>query len=342
MIVSVTPNPSVDRTLVVDHLVRGEVVRAGRAQVDPGGKGINVVRVLTANGVPAIAVLPVGGAEGRQLVDLLTTAGIRTHRTPITGAIRANVSIVEPDGTVTKLNEAGPVLTRAEVTALLDATRACAADAGWVVCCGSLPDGVGDDFTADVVRSAQAVGARAAVDTSGAPLLAALPAGPDLIKPNLEELADAVGEPVVTLGDAVAAAQQLRSRGACNVLASLGADGAILVSEGLRLHAEASVSHPVSAVGAGDATLAGFLTRTDPVQALRAAVAWGAAAVQLPGSTMPGPADIHLDRVRVTDDLDLTRPLHRWQRGDDLARTPRAEPAPLGSASPGTDKRSRT
>lgn len=320
MIVTVTPNPSVDRTLEVDRLHRGHVVRSHSVQVDPGGKGINVVRALVGNGVHAVAVVPVGGAEGRQLVDLLHERDITPRVVPIAGANRANIALVEPDGTVTKINEPGPTITTVEIEALITATATAAIGASWVVTCGSLPDGAPDDLHARIVAQAHAAGARVAVDTSGPPLLAALAARPDLVKPNLDELAEAVGAQVATLGEAVDAAHRLQALGARQVLASLGPDGAILVGDGVVLHASCHVQRPVSSVGAGDSSLAGFLTSDDPVTALRTAVAFGAAAVQLPGSSLPNPHDLHPEDVRVTDDLDRDRPLTGPRRDEERPR----------------------
>src|SRR5690606_6852750 len=145
--------------------------------------------------------------------------------------------------------------------------------------------------------------------TSGAALRAAVPAGPDLIKPNREELAEAVGGPVDTIADVVEAAGELRDRGARAVLVSLGAEGAVLVDDDGVLTGEAPVARPNSTVGAGDALLAGFLAggARGPA-ALAEALAWGAAAVRLPASRMPGEADIRRDNVRIRPRPVLTRP----------------------------------
>src|SRR5919106_2628337 len=102
VIVTLTANPSVDRTLEIPALERGEVVRATAARVHPGGKGVNVARALVANGISARAVLPTGGREGDQLLDLLSSRGVAVVPVPIAGPIRENVTVVEPDGTVTK------------------------------------------------------------------------------------------------------------------------------------------------------------------------------------------------------------------------------------------------
>jgi 1-phosphofructokinase len=311
MIVTLTPNPSVDRTVEVAELVRGAVLRATSAHVDPGGKGVNVARALAANGRKAVAVLPCGGSEGSQLTALLEPEGISVVPVAIRGAIRANISVTEPDGTVTKLNEPGPELSPDEVAALVAATvDAARADAAWVVCSGSLPRGVPERFYAELIPALRATGARVVVDTSGPALTAAIPARPDLIKPNREELAEEAGQPVGTLGEALRAAEILRARGAGTVLASLGADGALLVDDTGSYYGEARVETVRGAVGAGDATLAGFLAGggSGP-EALAEALAWGAAAVSLPGSRMPRPDDLRRPAVHIHDHLDQGRVL---------------------------------
>lgn len=311
MIVTVTPNPSLDRTLEVERLRRGEVLRSHARRVEPGGKGINVARALHAHGHEVLAVMPCGGGEGEQLVGLLTEQGLTPVIVPIAGHVRANVTIVEPDGTVTKVNEPGPTLDEDEIERLL-ATVAGGHDATWVVGSGSLPPGCPIELFAAMTERAHEGGSRVVIDSSGTPLAAALAARPDLVKPNLEELAEVTGLPVRTVGEAIAAAQLLRERGVATVLASLGEDGALLVDDLGALHAHLEVVAPRSSVGAGDATLAGYLTAVDAGRehALRVAVAFGAAAVALPGSQMPRPSDVRPDLVEVVEPRDLDRVLH--------------------------------
>ena len=146
-------------------------------------------------------------------------------------------------------------------------------------------------------------GVRVAVDTSGAALLAAVDAGPDLVKPNRQELAAAVGTPLNSLGDVIAAAEKLRSRGVKAVLASLGADGAVLVDDSGAVFGTAEAIDPMSTVGAGDALLAGFLAAgAQGPEALIEGMAWARAAVGLPGSQMPGPRDVSREGIRVVRD----------------------------------------
>ncbi|NMH98780.1 1-phosphofructokinase [Pseudonocardia acidicola] len=307
MIVTVTPNPSLDRTIELARLQRGQVLRARSVRLDPGGKGVNVARALNAAGIETVAALPSGRAPGGRLSELLDAHGVRAVTVPISGATRTNITLVEPDGTTTKINESGPVLTAAEVVELADQAAELSTGASWLVSCGSLPAGISESFHADLVRRARRAGTRVAVDASGAPLRAACAAAPDLVKPNHDELAELVGRTLSSLGDVLAAARELRSGGVGAVLVSLGAGGAVLVDATGEYHAATPPITVRSTVGAGDATLAGFLAAGgDGPEALRLAVAYGAAACRLPGSAMPGPHDIHIDDVRVVGTPDAS------------------------------------
>jgi 1-phosphofructokinase len=300
VIVTFTANPSVDRTFEVEELVRGAVMRARSIRVDGGGKGVNVTRALAGNGHRSVAVLPSGGAEGVQLLSLLAVENLLVRAVPVRAAIRANVTIVEPDGTTTKINEPGPHLSAREVSRLTTALLSAAAGAEWAVLSGSLPPGVPEDLYATLTVQLRAQGVRVALDTYGAPLRIALAAGPDVIKPNRSELADASGCDVDHVSDALAASERLRALGARTVLASLGSGGAVLVDATGSYHAGAAVTAR-STVGAGDALLAGFLAAGGAgPQALLEAVAWGTAAVSLPGSQMPTPAEIDRATVLIT------------------------------------------
>ncbi|MFJ3663951.1 1-phosphofructokinase [Streptomyces sp. NPDC090119] len=310
MILTVTPNPSLDRTYEVPALERGEVIRASGERMDPGGKGVNVSRAVAAAGRRTLAVLPLGGAPGALIAELLDAQGIEVAPVPVAGATRSNIALAEADGVLTKINAPGPELTAAEEESLLDTVRTHSADADWIACCGSLPLGLAPSWYADVVARAHSGGARIALDTSGPALLQALRARPDVVKPNAEELSAAVGRPLATVGDAVKAAEELRAMGARAVLASLGADGQLLVQDEGAWFGTARVAAVRSNVGAGDSSLAGFLIAggSGP-EALASAVAHGAAAVQLPGSVMPTPADLDLASVTVTSDVPVDRVL---------------------------------
>ncbi|CAM5296126.1 Tagatose-6-phosphate kinase [Streptomyces tendae] len=142
MILTVTPNPSLDRTYEVPSLDRGEVVRATGERVDPGGKGVNVSRAVTAAGQRTVAVLPLGGAPGALVADLLDAQGIEVAPVPITGPTRSNIALAEADGVLTKINAPGPELSPAERELLLETVRRQSPGADWIACCGSLPRGL--------------------------------------------------------------------------------------------------------------------------------------------------------------------------------------------------------
>jgi 1-phosphofructokinase len=320
MIVTVTPNPGLDRTIEVPRLRPGELHRVRRATVEPGGKGINVARVLAAHGVATQAVFPAGSAEGEALVAMLAH-DIESKLVTIATPLRVNVAIVEPGGQVTKFNEEGPELTASDSRSLLLAVREAARGAGWVVSCGSLPRGLAPDFHAEVVGAAHAEGAWAAVDTSGEALELALLAKPDLVKPNRDELEEAVGwSPIDTFGDAISAARELVVRGAGRVLASLGSAGALLVDRTSALYGIAPCNHVQSTVGAGDSLLAGFLAAgTSAQEALRQAVEWAAQSVSTRGNVVVARGRIAEGAAGiVTTAIDLSRRIDQGPLGIEL------------------------
>ena len=306
MIVTVTPNPSIDRTIEIDRLERGALMRARRSTAEAAGKGVNVSCALATQGVTTLAVLPLAADSAttylRLLADATTIAAV-----PIAGSIRVNVSLVEADGTVTKVNEPGPVLDGADVDALLSAAER-VADAAWVLGCGSLPPNTPVDFYARLALLGSR-DRRVAIDTSGEALSAAVSAGVALIKPNHAELEDLAGRPLATVGDAVAGARELVDRGCAAVLVSLGADGALYVDADAAVHAEAPIPDAVNTVGAGDALLAGFVAAGGGKAGLVSAIAWSVAAVRSHGSRMCPVTAADRAAVVVHDRLDLERRL---------------------------------
>ncbi|SDM87143.1 1-phosphofructokinase family hexose kinase [Actinomyces ruminicola] len=342
MIITLTPNPSLDRTVTLaGPLVRGGVNRLQSVTTEPGGKGLNVARVLARSGQEVTAILP--APERDPLVaalEALDAPGLSAVAVDVAGAVRVNTAVTEPDGTTTKLNEPGAVLSGAEVAAVEEAlseavtahTPLAGADAAapaedahsWAILSGSLPPGAPTDWYARLIgllRQA-APGLRIAVDTSDAPLAAlaaALPdAAPDLIKPNGEELGQLAGLPAerataleqgALAGDYAPVAQAARvlvDRGVGAVLATLGGAGAVLVTAEGAWRATAPAVPVISTVGAGDSSVAGYILAdvrgADAPERLATAMAYGSAAAGLPGTTLPGPADLP-DQVAVVTPL---------------------------------------
>lgn len=312
MIVTLTANPSFDRSVPLPGpLVRGAVQRAVAAGTsEPGGKGVNVSRALVAAGLETVAVLP--GDATDPMVLALQAIGIETATTPIGASIRQNVTLTEPDGTTTKVNEPGPTLDADQRAAIRELVAGRSHGARWLVLAGSTPPGVGDDWYAELIAAARELSPqlRVAIDSSGAPLRAAVESGQpiDLIKPNGDELAELLGR---TDGEAIEAdpalaadlAGGLVARGIGAVLLTLGGAGAVLVTGEGAWFAGAPRITARSTVGAGDSALAGYLiaesSGADPAARLAQAVAHGSAAAALPGSAVPALADTRPGDVTV-------------------------------------------
>jgi 1-phosphofructokinase len=311
-VVTLTANPSLDRTLdLPGPLVAGGIIRLAGGGTEPGGKGVNVARAIAAAGRSAVSVLPAAASD--PIVTALRALGLELATVPVQTPVRTNYTLVDPEGTTTKLNEPGAALSDATRAALTGVLHGHAAGAAWVVLSGSLPPSTPVDWYAELVRSLRDTGARVAVDTSEGPLLALLSAGPDaaphLLKPNAEELAQLAGvaeddvlrDPEATL----AAVRSLHDRGVSEVLLTLGADGALLSrADGEVWSARPPAVTVRSTVGAGDSSLAGYvlahLAGAPPAERLRTAVAYGAASASLPGSAVPTPAQVDVAAVRVT------------------------------------------
>ena len=313
MIVTVTLNPSLDRTLRVPELVVGEVLRVAETRTDPGGKGVNVSRALEAHGTATRAVLPVGGAVGTALTALLAKAGVDAVAVPVAGASRSNVTVVEPDGTTTKLNEPGPELSALEIDAVVAAATRDLGAGDWVVAAGSITPGAPDDVYARLADAAHARGARIALDSSGEAFKAGLAASPDLVKPNNLELGELLGRTLGSLGEVREGCEQLVADGVGTVLCSLGADGALLVRADGAWYGRGPKVAVRNTVGAGDSLLAGYLHAlvggASAPDALREGLAWAAAAVSTLGTGVPPTELIRPEEVVISTTFDSAQRL---------------------------------
>lgn len=329
MILTLTPNPSLDTTIELPcPLTPGDVHRASGGHTDPGGKGVNISRALAASGAETLALLP--GDPGDPMLTALEHVAVPHQNVPIGAPLRTNVTVTDPAGTTTKINEAGPAFTRAAAETLIELINYQADHAWWVALAGSLPPGTPADFYAQIihrVRDTHDAAPRIAVDASGDALIQAVSAGPDLIKPNAEELielhrslygiqsTDGITSDEVEADADLAArlVQQLQPCGVRAALVTLGARGAVYIpapapeDDQPVLRATGPPLAARSTVGAGDAALAGFLiaasARFCVAECLRHAMAHGRAAATLPGSTMPAPENLRLGDV-VVDELN--------------------------------------
>jgi 1-phosphofructokinase family hexose kinase len=299
MIVTVTLNTALDRSLTVPTLQLGQRHRASEVLTLAGGKGINVARALKRLDVPVVATGLTGGRTGTRIVEELTAEAILNDFVRIRDESRTSTLVVDPtSGTQTEINEWGPKVTESELEMLMDKLRYLSRGAEAVVFAGSLPRGVSEAFYADAVRDLGRRGVRVALDTEGEPLRRGLEAEPWLVSPNQHEAEQLVGQELFDDEDFVMALEAIAELGARNVHITLEDGCFALIREDRHVRRYRAVVprlEPVSVVGAGDALLAQWLISTlegaSAEVAVRLAAAAGAASVLEVGAGRFDPAE---------------------------------------------------
>jgi 1-phosphofructokinase len=269
-VVTVTPNPALDQTVRVAGLTLGDVNRAESLELNAGGKGINVAGCLADYGFAPIATGLLGDDDRAAFDAMFAAKRIADRFVRVPGRARINVKLVDPvRGETTDINLPAAGVTLADADALIARLRELAVPGRWFVLAGSLPPGLDAGFYPRATALLRGAGARIALDTSGAPLAVALAARPDalpdLVKPNQDELAAALGRALNSEAEVLEAACALAGRGIARVVVSLGARGALGVTAepgaaGWRVFRATPPAVPVaSTVGAGDALVAGLV-----------------------------------------------------------------------------------
>ncbi|MFJ6667870.1 MULTISPECIES: 1-phosphofructokinase family hexose kinase [unclassified Streptomyces] len=285
MILTVTLNTALDITYRVRSLRPHASHRISEVIERPGGKGVNVARVLAALGHEVTVTGFAGGSTGRAVRDgLAGTGGPADALVPVAGATRRTIAVVdELSGDTTQLNEPGPQIAPAEWAAFLDRYAELLSGASAVALCGSLPPGVPVGAYAGLIRTARSLGVPVLLDTSGEPLRRGVAARPDLIKPNADELAELTGS-----HDPLRATEDARRRGARTVIASLGPNGLLATTPEGRWRATPPGRVHGNPTGAGDsavaALLSGLVTRLPWPTRLAHAIALSAATVRAPAA----------------------------------------------------------
>ncbi|MET7682617.1 1-phosphofructokinase family hexose kinase [Streptomyces sp. NPDC005423] len=257
MILTVTLNTALDLTYRVRELRPHGSHRVLEVTERPGGKGLNVARVLAALGHEVTVTGFTGGATGHVVKEQLArTTGVFDALVPVAGATRRTIAVVDGrTGDTTQLNEPGPTVDRAEWSALQEAYGQLLGSASVVALCGSLPPGVPVGAYAGLIRSARAAGVPVLLDTSGEPLRRGVAARPDIVKPNADELAELTGSHEPLRG-----AQDARRRGARAVVASLGPRGLLALTPEGRWQAAPPTRVRGNPTGAGDSAVAGLVS----------------------------------------------------------------------------------
>lgn len=292
MILCVCPSPAVDVTYHVETLALGATNRVGAVAHRPGGKAINVARVLATLGERVRVLAPLHGTTGAEVADALTELGIPVEAVPSAVPTRRTVTIVDATGAATVLSEPARVGGWSDLSARFAALVTLAQA---VVISGSLPVDAPPDALAELVEQAHTHGRPVVVDTSGAALGAVMPARPTLVKPNAHELAELTGD-----ADPRDAASHLARTHGIGVVASLGPNGLVAADERGAWHARPARPLDGNPTGAGDAVVAALargLTRGESLPDMLAdAVALSAAAVLQPHAGDVHPADIDAQR----------------------------------------------
>ena len=304
-ILTLTLNPALDLTVQLPLLAPGQVNRSDEMHTHAAGKGVNVAQVLADLG-HQLTVSGFLGEDNLQAFEtLFAKRGFTDAFVRVPGETRSNIKLAESDGRITDINGPGPRVSEAAQQALLDRLDQIAPGHDAVVIAGSLPRGVNPQWLREMIQRLKKRGLKVALDTSGDALRAGLAAGPWLIKPNTEELAQALGCEVVSVGAQAEAASRLHAHGIEHVVISDGADGVNWFSVGSAMHASPPKVSVVSTVGAGDSLLAGMLhgllSADTPEQTLRTATAIAAMAVTQIGFGIGDTAQLaHLEQgVRV-------------------------------------------
>jgi 1-phosphofructokinase family hexose kinase len=287
LIVTLTINPAIDRTISVDRLAFEDRARISSSRESAGGRGINASSVIHSFGGPTLAVLTSGGDKGKRLEALLERSGFPVAVVPIQNEIRTDLTITDRHGLTIHLNEAGPELSAAEVAQVDKTVREALDRAAWLMLCGSLPPGVPPSFYGKLIASARKKKVKTLLHTSGEALREGIEARPSVVTPNQQEAGRLLGRTLLTSTQFLEAAEQVRQMGAESVVLSLGSRGAVgAFADGLL----AAASPPVDSVcpiGSGDALAAAYawavLRKNTPAEAMRWGVAAGTASARLPG-----------------------------------------------------------
>ncbi len=278
MILTLTINPAVDRTVLVDHLVfedRGYILSRSEAA---GGRGINASRVLNSFGAKTTAILTAGGETGAKIQALLEGDRFPSFAVPIHNESRTNLTISDKQGLTVKLNELGAALDEAEIRALKDMVEVRMKKASWLMLCGSLPPGVPPHLYCELVDLARKSNVRTLLDTDGDALLHGLESHPTVVTPNQQEAERLLNRALLTRSQFIDAVQRIKAMGPESVILSLGSRGVVATDGGDLLEALPPRVDALCPIGAGDALAAAFVWAMERKRPFDDAIRWGVAA----------------------------------------------------------------
>lgn len=308
MIRTVCLNPAIDKTIQVPGFTLDAVNRVTELRADAGGKGINVSKVVKELGGSSVAYALLAGDAGKTIRNMVEAAGIEVKAVEVEGETRTNTKIVDQQlHTNTDVNEPGPQVTEADLTALLDVLVADIQAGDTVILAGSIPAGAPVDTYATWVKACKDAGAKVFLDADGEVLAHGIDAGPSMIKPNDHELSGMVGRDLDTLDKIDAAAREIMAGGVEWVTVSMGGEGALFVTPEKSYKASSPKVKVGSTVGAGDSVVAAIAYAQDNgldiIETIKLAVATGSANVSMSG-TQAAPrtlVDSLIDQVGIAE-----------------------------------------
>ena len=287
MIVTLTINPAIDRTISVDRLAFEDRAYINSSRESAGGRGVNASWVIHSFGGETMAVLISGGATGKKLEGLLQQKGLRSVQVPVKNAIRTNLTITDKHGLTVNLNEAGPTLSKTEVARVEQAVRETLDHASWLMICGSVPPGVPATFYGRLIAMARAKKVKTLLHATGEVLRHGIEERPTVVTPNNQEAERLLGRTLLTRTHYLEAAERIRAMGPEAVVLSLGSRGAVGAFPDGLMEALPPRVDAVCPIGAGDALAAAYTwareQKRNPAESLRWGVAAGTASARLPG-----------------------------------------------------------
>ncbi len=292
MIVTVTMNPAIDKTVDIDRLQHGGLNRIQKVEYDAGGKGINVSKTIQELGGTSVATGFLGGNAGRTIESVLNDKGIQNDFITVDGETRTNTKVFEQTGEVTELNEPGPMISDGQIGQLMEKLEGYANAQTLFILAGSIPNGVDKGIYGEITRRVHAHGAKVLLDADGELFRNALDAGPDMIKPNRVELEEYAGfDYRASVEELLETAKSLKGKGIGTVAVSMGKSGAMFVRDGYEVKCPALTVRAHSTVGAGDAMVAALAyawdQQLDNEQTVRMCIATSAGAVTTIGTKPP-------------------------------------------------------
>lgn len=292
MIITVTMNPAIDKTVEIDALLAGGLNRIQKVEYDAGGKGINVSKTIRELGGESIATGFLGGNAGKTIENVLNSMNIRNDFIWVEGETRTNTKVFEKNGAVTELNEPGPEITEMQIEELLRKLEELADENTLFILAGSIPKGVDKGIYAKIITMVHEKGAKVLMDADGELFRKALPAGPDIIKPNRMELEEYAGIDYRTSDtELLGLAKDLMKYGIETVAVSMGKSGAMMIRPGYEVKCPSLSVKAHSTVGAGDAMVAALAyswdNKLDNEETVRLCMAASAGAVTTIGTKPP-------------------------------------------------------